>query len=612
MGNGAATISATAGSASGTSTVTVAQLVSAVAVSPPAATLTALGDTVRLVAAATDANGHAVAGAEFAWVSDDTLVARVDGSGLVEAVGNGAATISATAGSASGTSAVTVAQLVRLLEPTVYLVQSVQTQARDVRLIAGREAMLRVWITAREAVRHAPLKVVAKFSRGGRVVHTRTLTRPDNDIGTMADESDLSHSYNAMIPGAHIRAGTSLVIEVDPDRVVRLAPGSVTRFPASGAHSLEVVNVPPMELVVVPVLEATNPDSSIFSWTNAVSDNSANTSFLRQAFPFSKFSARTRSPYVTSLDLTDEEGSQQLLLELLAVRLADGNTTGHYYGAAASKNGYVKGWGYYAHWVSMGKAWDEELAHEVGHNMDLRHAPCGNPPDTDRRFPHRGGILGAWGYDFDRRRLVDRMTPDVMGYCYSENNNWLKGSGDVWLSDYFYEKVMDYRRGAAGRSIQLVADAEPRADVLVLSGWITEDGELGLRPVYSMRAAASLPEGTGTHRLVGTSADGRTVFSYGFSPWEDAHGGKYFFFTVPIKAGWDSALERIAVTGPEGTAETGIDDQRQVSLVTDRLTGEIRAILTDWHAELPAWIGDRGRLSVQTTRGLREAVRVRR
>ena len=503
-------------------------------------------------------------------------------------------------------------QLVRLLEPSVYLVQSVQTQARDVRLIAGREAMLRVWITAREAVRHAPLKVVAKFSRGGRVVHTRTLTRPDNDIGTMADESDLSHSYNAMIPGAHIRAGTSLVVEVDPDRVVRLAPGSVTRFPESGAHSLDVVSVPPMELVVVPVLEATNPDSSIFSWTNSVSDNSANTSFLRQAFPFSEFSARTRSPYVTSLDLTDRDSGRFLSLELRAVRLADGNTTGHYYGAAASKNGYVYGWGFYADWVSMGKAWDEELAHEVGHNMDLRHAPCGNPPDRDPHFPHRGGIVGAWGYDFDRRRLVDRMTADVMGYCYSENNNWLKGSGDVWLSDYFYEKVIDYRGTTAGGSIQVVADAGPRADVLVLSGWITEDGELGLRPVYSMRAAALLPEGTGTHRLVGTSADGRTVFSYGFTPGDDAHGGKYFFFTVPIKAGWDNALESIAVTGPEGTAETGIDDQRHVSLVTDRLTGEIRAILTDWQAELPAWISDHNRLSVQTTRGLREAVRVRR
>ena len=87
--NGSATITATAGSASGTAAVTVAQVVSAVAVSPGADTLVAFGDTVRLVAEATDANGHAVAGSEFSWSSSDTLVARVDDSGLVESLAEG-------------------------------------------------------------------------------------------------------------------------------------------------------------------------------------------------------------------------------------------------------------------------------------------------------------------------------------------------------------------------------------------------------------------------------------------------------------------------------------------------------------------------------------------
>ncbi len=111
-GNGTATITATAGSVSGTAAVTVAQAVSAVAVSLAADTLVALGDTVRLIAEATDANGHAVPGSEFSWSSSDTLVARVDASGLVVAVGNGAATITAMAGSVSGTAEVTVAQVV--------------------------------------------------------------------------------------------------------------------------------------------------------------------------------------------------------------------------------------------------------------------------------------------------------------------------------------------------------------------------------------------------------------------------------------------------------------------------------------------------------------------
>ena len=108
--NGSATITATAGSVSGTAGVTVEQAVSAVNVSPAADTLVTFGDTVRLVAEATDANGHGVAGLEFSWSSSDTLVARVDDSGLVTAAGNGSATVTAMAGGASGAAAVGVMQ----------------------------------------------------------------------------------------------------------------------------------------------------------------------------------------------------------------------------------------------------------------------------------------------------------------------------------------------------------------------------------------------------------------------------------------------------------------------------------------------------------------------
>ena len=109
-GNGTATIAATAGSASGSAAVTVAQEVSAVAVSPAVDTLVAWGDTVRLTAEASDASGHAVEGAQFSWSSSDGSVASVDASGLVTAAGNGTAEITAISGSAAGSAAVTVAQ----------------------------------------------------------------------------------------------------------------------------------------------------------------------------------------------------------------------------------------------------------------------------------------------------------------------------------------------------------------------------------------------------------------------------------------------------------------------------------------------------------------------
>ena len=118
VANGSATITATSGSASGSATVTVAQVVSTVTVAPAEATIAALGDTVRLAAEAFDANGQAVAGADFSWESSDEAVATVDATGLVTAVANGSATITATSGSASASATVTVAQVVSTVTVT--------------------------------------------------------------------------------------------------------------------------------------------------------------------------------------------------------------------------------------------------------------------------------------------------------------------------------------------------------------------------------------------------------------------------------------------------------------------------------------------------------------
>ena len=71
-GNGTATITASVGSASGSTVVTVTQSVASVEVSPSEETITAVGNTLQLVAEAFDGNGYAVAGAEFSWESSVT------------------------------------------------------------------------------------------------------------------------------------------------------------------------------------------------------------------------------------------------------------------------------------------------------------------------------------------------------------------------------------------------------------------------------------------------------------------------------------------------------------------------------------------------------------
>ena len=112
VGNGEAMVTAAADPVSGTADVTVAQVVSAVNVSPEVLEFSALGDTLRLGAEAVDANGYPVEGSVVAWSSRDASVATVDASGLVSSVGNGEAIVTAAADSVSGTAEVTVAQVV--------------------------------------------------------------------------------------------------------------------------------------------------------------------------------------------------------------------------------------------------------------------------------------------------------------------------------------------------------------------------------------------------------------------------------------------------------------------------------------------------------------------
>ena len=114
VGEGTATITASSGSAQGTAAITVVSVpepVASVEVSPSAETV-AVGATLQLTAEAFDANGQAVAGAEFLWESSQTSVATVDASGLVTGVAEGTATITASSGSAQGTAAITVANAV--------------------------------------------------------------------------------------------------------------------------------------------------------------------------------------------------------------------------------------------------------------------------------------------------------------------------------------------------------------------------------------------------------------------------------------------------------------------------------------------------------------------
>ena len=428
------------------------------------------------------------------------------------------------------------------------------------------------------------------------------MTRDANQIPAAADEGDLELSYNAVVPAEIIVPGVEMVVDVDPGGTLPLTTESETRFPDTGSYSLNVVHAPPMQLTLVPVLEAEEPDTSVLGWVRGVSTDSPQVGLLRHAFPFAEFSVRPHEPYFTSLDLTTESGQDRLVHELEALRASEGGT-GYYYGVAASVNGFVGGRASLPGWTSMGPAIAGTLAHEVGHNLSLQHAPCGNPDGVNRAFPYPDGGIGVWGYDFRNGSVVSPdHYKDIMTYCHTL----------PWISDFHFNEIIDHRAQLASRAASAsLAASNGFTDMLLLWGGAV-DGEIWIEPVLSMKAAARLPESPGPYRIRGTAAGGRTLFSLDFTPTENAHGGKHFFFAVPIEADWEDALARVTLAGPEGEAYVDQADERRITVVREPGTGRLRAILRDWEGPLPVLLRQEADLEVSVTRGLREAVRLRR
>ena len=94
-----------------TPTASTAAVPSRIQITPTSATLNAIGQTLQLNASVLDANNSPIPGAVVSWTSANTAVAKVNDQGLVTAVANGNAQITAQSGSLTARVNVTVKQL---------------------------------------------------------------------------------------------------------------------------------------------------------------------------------------------------------------------------------------------------------------------------------------------------------------------------------------------------------------------------------------------------------------------------------------------------------------------------------------------------------------------
>jgi hypothetical protein len=135
-----------------------APTVKLVSVTPDSVRLSAIGDTLRLTAAASDQNGNTISAAAFSWISQDTAVATVDGGGLVRSRSNGSTRVIVTSNGHADTTLIHVRQVVadlQLVQQTVVLGRgedsSVQARAYDSNGVVVTDAEI-MWFASNEAI----------------------------------------------------------------------------------------------------------------------------------------------------------------------------------------------------------------------------------------------------------------------------------------------------------------------------------------------------------------------------------------------------------------------------------------------------------------------------
>jgi len=481
-----------------------------------------------------------------------------------------------------------------LTAPVIYLNQAVQNRSGGVRLIAGRSALLRVFVVGDQINWLASPTVRVTLLQDNDAVFERLLPPETDHILTSVDESGLQWSYDAEVPGSVIQPGLRMVVELDPEGVVPLAPGSQVRYPANGSMELDVVEPPLYRIILVPTVSRPAPDSSVFEWTDGINPDSEQMRMSRTILPVRDIEVEVRETYTTSLDL--RTGNWYPWRDEIGILYEQEGRRGYYYGVVGEPAFGVRGVANIGYPVSVGTGIDYVYTHEVGHTMNLWHAPCGGagaPPGYP--YPHYGGSIGVWGYDIAMSRLLDpRRYRDVMGYCFD----------DIWISDFHFNRALDHRLDGDGG---IDHDAQPaaavgkdRGEVLVVWGGV-HDGRLMLEPALLLNGPVVLPEAGGPYRVEGLGAGGETEFALSFSPTPLADGGGSFVFFIPYESEWAGNLDRIVLTGPEGEYTLTHDSEPPMAVVTDRSTGRIQAIIRDWNGEpLPG----EATANVTTTRGI--------
>ena len=425
--------------------------------------------------------------------------------------------------------------------------QANQSPAGDLPLILGRPGLLRVWITASEAFAPAPPARIRVY-QGSHLVQEILRQPPAGLAPTSLGPEVLTPSYDVPLHGAWVGPGLRVEVDVDPDYEVGVVTRSTGFFAQTeGPEHFPVAAVPTFRIRFVPLRDSGSGVQGVI--TADLLD--AFMEQTRRMLPLAHDEPSLGEPFVVSLFGSD--GKVRSLLSVMRSAWLISDFRDHYmhgifpadvprtFSGIAYRPSSPLNPAPIAMTIDRLPAASFTVAHELGHNLGIRHAPCGDPAGVDPDYPYPNARLGHPGYDYvDHRMPAPNTHYDLMSYCSPR-----------WISDYNFRLMLSWRLAAEPMAVAMAA--APSQPGLLVWGRVGPGGMI-LEPALPVEVPPFLPAVEGPYRVRGLDAEGRELFGFPFRPDEvedgPEPGAMEFAWVVPLAKEVRDRLVRLELEGP--------------------------------------------------------------
>lgn len=399
-------------------------------------------------------------------------------------------------------------------------------------MIAGKMTFARVYVKVSGSTQDVPNVSARAIAKVGGQQHTAWDINNTITAKLTPDRAQFNDTLNFYLYG--VSSSGILEVEVNPFGTIPESNYANNKKTVN----LNFVTTPPLRIVPIWIWYVEGGKSEIVDWTMPGKLEG----YLKKVLPVGDIQWYIPPNPILSWDqaIGPEKASWSTVLAKVN-DLRNKNTSipsdAHWYGMIpfTVAQGSISGIGYMPGYAAIGRVPVQHenledaadiLAHELGHNFNRGHAPCGLPEgEVAAPYPYANAVIADYGWDWNFAAggkvpsypsgyVVPKTSFDLMSYCQDE-----------WVSEYTYRAILSYRGSTAtavgnagdeGQAIQAGALHRSSAEArpyLFASGSIGA-GEANFDPwsILERPAGSYDAPGIGPYQLRLLAENGSTLF----------------------------------------------------------------------------------------------------